>query len=204
MGGIVVDRQSSILLRPFLSKGFTLIEMVIGIVAFSAVLTIILSVVSPQAVRSVDPIFNVRAAELAQSVLNEISSKSFDENSSRVGGAVRCNEDFDDDDLFTTNSLGERGCSAILGPDLGENDREHFDDVDDYHGLNVVVNSFGDQILLDGQDLYAGFGINVTVFYDSNMDGIDDGVVGPRKLISISVETPIGDTFDYSVYRSNY
>lgn len=66
--------------------GFTLIEMVIGIVAFSAVLTIIIGVLAPQATRSVDPIFNVRASELAQSLFNEISAKTFDESSNQTGG----------------------------------------------------------------------------------------------------------------------
>ncbi|UAA39097.1 type II secretion system protein [Paraneptunicella aestuarii] len=187
-------------------RGFTLIEMVIGIVAFSAVLTIILSVVTPQAVRSVDPIFNVRAAELAQSTLNEISSKFFDENSNRTGGVIRCHEDFDGDGAYDNNALKETECTApaSLGPDLGENDREAYDDVDDYDGLNVIVNSFGDSIEQNGQDLYAGFGILVSVFYDQNMDGIDDGAIGSLKLIRIVVTTPVGDSYTYSVYRSNY
>lgn len=187
-------------------RGFTLIEMVIGIVAFSAVLTIILSVVTPQAVRSVDPIFNVRAAELAQSTLNEISSKSFDENSNRTGGVIRCHEDFDGDGAYDNSALKEVECTepALLGPDLGENDREAYDDVDDYDGLNVIVNSFGDSIVQDGQDLYAGFGILVSVFYDQNMDGIDDNAIGSLKHIRIVVTTPLGDSYTYSVYRSNY
>lgn len=91
-----------------------------------------------------------------------------------------------------------------MGTDAGEVDRELFDDVDDYDGLNVVVNSFGDTVLIDGQDLYAGFSLLVNVFYDANYDGIDDGVIGPRKLITITVTTPLNQTFIFSTYRSNF
>ena len=51
-------------------KGFTLIEMVIGIVVFSIALTLFTSLIVPQVIRSVDPIFQVRASELGQ-VLNQ-------------------------------------------------------------------------------------------------------------------------------------
>ncbi|MFT6209390.1 MAG: MSHA pilin protein MshD, partial [Colwellia sp.] len=74
-------------------RGFTLIELVVGIVVFSIALMLFTSLIVPQAVRSVDPIFQVRATELAQSLINEIVSKPFDENSNRTGGTARCNED---------------------------------------------------------------------------------------------------------------
>ena len=188
--------------------GFTLIEMVMGIVAFSVVLTIIIGVLSPQATRSVTPIMNVRASELAQSLYNEISAKAFDENSGRGGANVRCNEDLDGDLAFT--SPGEIACSAVLGPDAGEaGNKELFDDVDDYHGFSAVVNSFNDVVSQDGSDLYAGFGVSITVFYDGNFDGVDDLISDPtatgrHKLITINITTPLGQTFVYSAYRSNY
>lgn len=204
MQGFVVVRSKAHFLSKAISTGFTLIEMVIGIVAFSAVLTIVIGVISPQATRSVDPIFNVRAAELAQSLFNEISAKSFDENSSRGGGSIRCNDDLDGDDLFT--SPGEIACTTTMGPDDATelSDREFYDDVDDYDGLNVVANSFGDAVIIDGRDLYAGFNLSVRVFYDADFNGADDGAVGTHKLINITVTTPLGQSMVFSAYRSNY
>jgi len=197
----VVDQQNK-------SIGFTLIEMVIGIVAFSVVLTIIIGVLSPQATRSVTPIMNVRASELAQSLYNEISAKAFDENSGRAGSIVRCNEDLDGDSAF--DGPGEMACSNVMGPDAGEaGDKELFDDVDDYHGFSAIVNSFSDVVSQDGRDLYAGFGVSITVFYDGDFDGDDDlledpNAIGRHKLVTINVTTPLGQTFVYSTYRSNY
>ena len=72
-------------------KGFTLIELVIGMLVFAIAMTFFISLIVPQATRSIDPIFQVRATELGQSLLNEISGKSFDENSSR-NTSQRCGD----------------------------------------------------------------------------------------------------------------
>lgn len=184
------------------SRGFTLIELVIGIVVFAIAISLFLSLIVPQARRSVDPILQVRASELAQSLMSEIASKSFDENSSRNGGTNRCNEN--------ANPCTE---SSALGFD-GSETRNVYNDVDDYSGLNQngagIQNSFGTSITLNGADLYLGFSASVTVFYDDNMDGIDDAIVGGTayigntKLIQITVSTPTGENLIFSSYRSNY
>lgn len=172
-------------------KGFTLIELVIGIVLFSIVLVIVTSLIIPQARRSVDPIMQVRAAELAQTMLSEIRSRSFDENSDRVNGLIRCGEDLIDD-------TAERGCTAEgdFGPD--SESRSQFDDVDDYHGLNVIANSLGNNIEIGGVNLYQGFSISVTVEY-ANL-----GTVVDSKLITVTVTTPTGVDLVFSSYRSNF
>lgn len=177
--------------------GFTLLEMVMGIVAFSVVMTIIIGVLAPQATRSADPIFQVRATELAQSLFNEISAKSFDENSDRTGGNIRCGDD------------GAATCTlpANLGPDspggLTEG-REDFNDIDDYNGLTGVANSFGNAILVDGEDLYAGYAVAIAVFYDANFDGIDDNAIGRQKLIQVTVTMPNTESLLFTTYRSNF
>jgi MSHA pilin protein MshD len=179
------------------SLGFTLIELVVGIVVFAIALTLFSSLLVPQAIKSIDPIYQVRATELAQSLLNEISAKSFDENSSRSGGLLRCNE------------VGALPCTAIanLGPDAGET-RENFNDVDDYHNLSEIdgdiLNSLGESISIGGIGLYQGFQANVSVLYDDDVDGIDDGVIGNRKLIIVSLVTPNDEVIVFSTYRNNY
>jgi MSHA pilin protein MshD len=174
-------------------SGFTLIELVIGIVVFSIALTLFTSLIVPQAIRSVDPIFQVRAAELGQSLINEITSKSFDEKSDRTGGATICD----------ATCIG----SINLGPDSGES-RANFDDVDDYDGLNVsdgnIKNSLNETTILNGNNIYQGFSLNVSVVYDAAMDGTADTVAGNTKLITVTVTTPNDEDIIFSSFRSNY
>lgn len=184
-------------------SGFTLIELVIGIMVFAIAMSLFISLIVPQARQSVDPILQVRASELAQSLMSEIASKAFDENSQRTGSNARCNES------------GNPVCtqSSQLGNDLGEN-RNTYNDVDDYNGLNAsgnnIQNGFGAAITLDGRVLYEGFTVNVRVFYDDDMDGIDDALasgatyIGNSKLIRLTITTPSGDDMVFSSYRSNY
>lgn len=177
------------------ANGFTLIELVVGMVVFSVVMLIVINLVATQSRRSIDPIWQVRATELASSMTSEIMSKAFDEVSTALTGNQRCNE-------------GGSTCtaSANLGPD-GES-RDEFDDVDDYHGLNEasgnILNTLGTPMLVDGEPLYKGFSASVSVFYDNNLDGVDDGVVGNAKLIVITVTTPDNEAIRFSRYRWNF
>lgn len=174
-------------------EGFTLIELVIGIIVFSIALVLFTSLIVPQVIRSVDPIFQVRAAELGQSIINEISSKSFDEKSDRTGGSNFC-------DAACIGSIN-------LGPD-GSETRANFDDVDDYHGLNEsgggIKNTLGESTILNDNNLYEGFTLRVSVVYDADMDGTADTVVSNTKLITVTVTTPNDEDIIFSTFRSNY
>lgn len=185
------------------SKGFTLIELVIGIMVFTIALVSFMSLIVPQATRSIDPIFQVRAAELGQSLLNEISSKSFDEQSNRTGGLFRCN---DTSQINCTNS-------EELGDD--NETRDNYNDVDDYKGLVAanenIKNALDSAITLEEKPLYNGFSVAVEVIYDDNMDGIDDAIsqndstyIGNTKLITVTVTTPNNEDIIFSTFRSNY
>lgn len=175
-------------------KGFTLVELVIGIIVFSIVLAIITSLIVPQAVRSVDPIYQVRATELAQSLLNEITAKSFDENSDRSGGSARCND------------VGELACTSASNLGAEEPGRDNFDDVDDY--INFDFSLDGPSVLVANQSLYQGFNAQVSVIYDGNFDGdYDDGNLPAEqnaKLITVVVTTPSAETLTFAAYRSNF
>ncbi|GAA0856549.1 type II secretion system protein [Aliiglaciecola litoralis] len=191
--------------------GFTLIEMIVGIVIFGIALSLVTTLIFPQARRSVDPIMQVRATELAGTLLREISAKAFDENSR---GSIRCNDDLNADGDF--NDAGEIACTAAsdLGPEPGESrtaSQSNFDDVDDYNGLvqgagqadPIIRNSLGEVLVVDGQTLYAGFSVSVSVVYDGNMDGVAD-INQTAKLITVNVNTPGGETLQFARYRSNY
>lgn len=188
------------------SKGFTLIEMVIGIIVFGVALTLITSFLLPQSARSIDPIYQARATELAQSLLNEISAKSFDENSDRSGGAVRCGEDMDGDGI-----IDECTAPAALGLDGTEDcsDRDSFNDVDDYFCINnmdavTLLNTPDRPMHTSVQPLYQDFLVTVEGFYDANMDGVDDAAISELKLIRVRVTTPNNETLDFATYRGNY
>ncbi|MFT6896116.1 MAG: MSHA pilin protein MshD [Paraglaciecola sp.] len=176
------------------ASGFTLIELVIGMVVFAIALSFFSSLILPQITRSVEPIFLVRATELAQSLLNEISGRAFDEQSSRNGSPLRCGES------------GAEVCTEPdnLGFDSGES-RATFNDVDDYHGLNEtgggILSAGGGN---DSNNLYQGYTANVSVVYDQNMDGHNDGTVGNSKLITVTVSTPNDEDLVFATYRSNF
>ena len=195
------------LVRISKNQGFTLIELIAGIVVFGVALAIVTSLVANQSRQSIDPIWQVRAVELGQSLLNEINAKAFDENADLLGGFDRCNE----------ITLCSR--SLQLGVDDAES-RAAFDDVDDYHGLDAtggdILNSLGERLVSTERNLYEGFRAQVVVFYDDNLDGINDDdldqdgnldtgtLIGNRKLIQITIQTPAGDSISLSFVKANF
>jgi MSHA pilin protein MshD len=182
------------------TSGFTLIELVIGIIVFSIALVMFTSLIVPQAIKSVDPIFQVRASELGQSLINEIAGKSFDEESDRIGGSILCSAIIAPICTASTNLTAEEGTG----------NRQNFDDVDDYNGFTMptvdgkFTNTIGDELALDGTSLYAGFTVSVTVAYDADMDGIPDTAIGNTKSITVTVTTPNDEQINFSTFRSNY
>lgn len=190
-------------------SGFTLVEMIAGIVVFGVVLGIIATIIIPQSRQGFDPMWQIRAVELSQSLVNEIEAKAFDQQSDFVGGMVRCNE--------TTASACT--LSGNLGPDAGET-RATFNDVDDYHGLVLsnaaIADAQGFTPLINGEAMYEGFTAAVVVMYDDNLNGINDDdlnndnvldtgtLVGNTKVITIVISTPIGDQITSSFVRRNF
>ena len=177
-------------------RGFSLIELIAGIVAFSAVMVVVITLVINQSRQSIDPIWQTRASELAQSLASEISSRAFDENSTISGGFERC---------------GDTGNCSAVGPDSGEVDgngsaiRSLFDDVDDYDGLiesaGTISDALGDQIVLSGDSLYTGFSTQVSVSYDATLYPANPGGV---KRIDITVTTPGNQDIHFAFYRWDY
>ncbi|MFT4731837.1 MAG: MSHA pilin protein MshD [Gammaproteobacteria bacterium] len=188
-------------------RAFTLIELIVGIVIFAVAMVFVISVLQPQVKKGIDPIWQVRAASLGQSLSSEIRAKSFDQFSNRVGGMDRCNES-----VSCTTSSG-------LGPDSSEN-RGSFNDVDDYDGLDVtgaaILNSLGLTTNVNGINIYAGFRAQVSVFYDQNLDGINDDdldqdgsldsgtLVANKKLVTVTITTPGGERITMTSIKGNF
>jgi len=175
-------------------QGFTLIEIIVGIVVLSIAFSIFTSLIYPLANQSAKQVHQIKAAELGQSMINEIIAKAFDENSDKSGGVYRCGES------------GETACSSTMGPEGSEAEesekREQFDDVDDYNNLLIIKNSLGDSL----NDIYVGYQINVKVINDSDYDGDHDDADNnfTAKLITVTVTTPQGVDFVFAVYRVNF
>ena len=168
--------------------GFTLIELVVVIVVLAVALTGVTLAINQAVQHSPDALVQTRAMELAQTYLDEIFTKRYDENSGQ-GGLPRC-------DSSDTNALT---CSASLGSEEGTN-RASFDDVDDYDGLNEQPPTS----LLDGSNLnnYDSYGVQIAVVYA----GSELGFASNRraKRITINITTPLGNTLPVSVYRVNF
>ena len=183
-------------MRALKVKGFTLIELIIGIVMFAIALSIITALIAPQAKKSAEPIIALRASEFGQSLMNEIQSKSFDEHSDRSAPFRRCGE----------TTLGAEPCTAEgdLGVDnlgAGLETRTSYNDVDDYIALSnqPITNSLG-EVLSE----YSDFNLVVTVEYDSDFNEltINDGTT--FKRITIEVTSPLGEVYGFSAYKGNY
>jgi MSHA pilin protein MshD len=171
-----------------IARGFTLIETIVGIVVLSLSFAVLSTLLYPLAHQSAEQVHQIRAAELGQSMINEILGKAFDDNSDMSGGYLRCSE------------ASAPACSEHDDFDDGES-RENYDDVDDYNGLTALENSEG--ATLEG---YTGFSLLVTVVYDGDFNGVDDeSNANPvAKLITVMITTPQDFDFVFSVYRTNF
>ncbi|QTH63187.1 type II secretion system protein [Psychrosphaera ytuae] len=180
-------------------RGFTLVEMVVGITALSVALLLLTGVLVPQAERSTDPWFQVRSAELAQSLMNEINARSFDENSSRTGGQTRCNESSGPacTNIPTTCPTNTSASKSWVE----ENSRDLYDDVDDFHCFEAsgdTITNIEDQALIN---VYKEFSVSVRVVYAGSDLGLSNQLA---KRITVSVTPPRGSIVNYTTYRTNY
>lgn len=172
-----------------MTTGFTLIELIIGVVVLAFAFSLIATLIYPQAIRSAEPVLQVRAANLAQAFIDEIQAKAFDENSSQSGGDLRCGE------------TGAPPCSATLGPD-GET-RDRFDDVDDYHQLQLTQPNLADVLGASLADDYRGFSYAISVCY-SDVQGTCSSAVTTFKRVTVSLATSQSQDFVFSYVKGNY
>jgi MSHA pilin protein MshD len=169
------------------TKGFTLVEMIAGIVIMAMAMTALTTTLFPQASGSVDPVYQVRAAELGQSLINEIMGKAFDENTNLSAG-LRCDE------------VGGEPCTGV-GKDGVESTAGTFDDVDDYNDYDETAAQLDDASLYSA--LYKNFTFTVTVIYDGDYDGVSD-TIRVAKRVEVVVTTPGGQAFKFAAYKGNY
>lgn len=173
------------------NQGFTLLEIIVGMVVSAISLTMLYSLVYPQIVRGVEPMLQARAAELGQAIMEEILAKPYDERSP-TGGVPPCSP-----------------CTAAadLGTDSGEDARAKFDDVDDFDSLCSAQQSVA-QILGAAASGFENFRMQSCVFYDGNYDGIADSNENAKR-INVAVYPPslsggLAAPVRFSAYRGNF
>ena len=184
-------------------RGFTLIEFVVGIVLLAIALTGILGLLVNQAPQSVDPVQQVRAAQLAQRILNEVLQKSFDEHSDHNGGRFRCGE------TVGTPPVIYPACTPVAdyGPDGGEARPYAFNDVDDFDtaGNWVDANQFT-QTNAEGvsDQEYRHYQVRIVVTPDTLFGSPGLGAESIGKRVALTVRLPDGSELAFALYRGNY
>jgi MSHA pilin protein MshD len=175
------------------SNGFTLVEMILTIVILAIALVSIAGMVSLGISNSANTLIEARATALAESYLDEVMGRRFDERSAASGRSP----------CFTLG--GGRPCSTTMGPDGGETSRDRYDDVDDYHNFSEGDGVPG-QPIADAEgntrSEYENFNIGITVAYAGADFGLDATYA---KLITVTVTTrDMAEGWQFSVYKGNY
>ena len=190
-------------------RGFTLIEIIIGIVVLSIALTGGLSLLISQVDAYRDPLIKEKSVQIAKRVVHEIQIRAYDEKSDIGGGIFRCSE--------TVGGISR--CSAEYGTDdPGELMLDTLDDVDDFDTAKLcpklsgsyscsenylpVVYFFSDAADEAAQkkynDYYAGFLVKIEV-----VPAEISGDAYSAKKITVTVRQSDGLEIEYSFIKAN-
>lgn len=168
----------------FYSNAYSLIELVISIALSSIVIVVFYSFFSNAQKQSSDSVLHFKAAELAQTYLEEINLKSYDDFSP-TGNAIRC------------DSLPSLPCSIILGPEVSEL-RTNYDDVDDFNNLSEQppVDANGNT-----RQGYSSYQVSIQVSYAGGDFALPSTSL---KKIQVTIIAPQGEVFVFSQYKGNF
>lgn len=180
--------------------GFTLIEIIVGMVTLSIAMGIFFNMIGPAERESADKIHQIKAAELGQAMLDEILGRAFDHHSDHTGSVWRCNEDDQDDCTVEAEFGPEDGGGTVpnVRDDDDEDDRSLFNDVDDYHGYSSLTTATNNAL----DSGYNDFVINVEVSYQGTLINLSDDSLA--KLIVVTITTPLGQDLEFSGFKSNF
>ncbi|MEZ8235462.1 prepilin-type N-terminal cleavage/methylation domain-containing protein [Vibrio splendidus] len=190
------------------SRGFTLIESIVAIIVLGIAMVTISSFLAPQVASSADPQYQNRSVALGQSLMNQILARGFDHHSDFDGGVMRCG-DFD-----YSACTGHGSLRADIDDGEQKGKPATFNDVDDYIGcwytaatqsacLSSTTNELANILDEEIKDSYANFRVEVSVFYDQNMDGVDDEVIGNLKRVELNIFAG-NNQYTLIAYKGNY
>ena len=204
-------------------RGFTLIEIIIGIVVLSIALTGGLSLLISQVDAYRDPLIKEKSVQIAKRVVHEIQIRAYDEKSDIGGGIFRCSETVGGISLGDCSAKCSAKCSAETeyGTDSGELMLDTLDDVDDFDTAKLclslklsgsyscsdnnylpVVYFFSDAADKAApkkyNDYYAGFLVKIEVV-PAKISGDADSA----KKITVTVRQSDGLEIEYSFIKAN-
>ena len=171
------------------ARGFTLIEIVVGIVVLAVAMTIVTGVFLPQANKMTTPMYQIKATALGKSIMNQVLIRYYDELNVSSGSFSPC----------TT-------CSSVLGTD-GSEDRNNpsaFNDVDDY---NVYCSSNHRTTLALFTTEYPSYGVQicVTLAADNFAPSIPVNTSNNvAKRIELTVFMPNNEEITFTSFKGNY
>ena len=208
----------------FHQKGISLIELIIFIVILSIALTAITLIYINTTRYSADPLVRIRAVELAQSTLEEILLKAYDDSSAVGGGCVRFPSGSSRCPVSNPDATSQT--LATFGAEEGAANRTNFNDVDDFHNLSYCgtgatahsscTNACNTMVDESGTDIateYAGFAVCIRLSFaggtgteiSNGAPGVtSDVLLNDAKRIDIIVTDPLNSEIGLSAYRLNF
>lgn len=156
-------------------RGVTLIELIIAIVIVSVAMVGIYSVMTTTLLHSADPIIEKQLISIAESLMDEIQAKDFEDAYSQ--------------------------CTASTTPSCNANsltDRPNYNDVSDYNGFTMNGIYAVDGTAISGLSAYS---VSVTVDSTATLGGLS----GSSQVKRIAVTVTNGaETFTLEGYRTKY
>ncbi len=141
-------------------------------------LTMMATMLFPQADRAAETLHRMRATELAESVMNEVWSKAFDPNTGN-GGVPAC------------SATASNACDYTIG--ATSSPRNQFDNLNDYNGMTQSANMLNSN--QSYADVYPNYQLAVQIIGNA---------ANQTKHIVIRVTTPSNETIRFDAIRSNY
>ncbi|TDP32743.1 MSHA pilin protein MshD [Idiomarina aquatica] len=172
-------------------RGFTLIEIIVGIVTLGIALVVLSTLLFPQAPRSAGPLLQARASALGQMFINEVMGKAFDESSDMSGGYTRCS------DSGTCTAPGALGAEEAT--------RSNYDDVDDFNGLSTQAGDEIDGVLLQGgvNERFQNFSFAISVAYSDGSAQVQSTVTR-FKRVDVTISAPNSQEFHFTAVKGDY
>ena len=175
-------------------RGFTLVELVVGIVVLAVAMMIMNTMLISQSKDALEPLYRLRASQLGQSIMQNILTRAYDESSDHNGGLYRCGEIWP---VLTPPALVDCTVVANYGPDGGiEASPPFFNDVDDFITAGFVpAVDYGDVLGGDLASQYTNYAVNIEVVIV---------VADNNKRVSVVIRTPSGEEIRFSALKGNY
>ncbi len=179
-------------------RGFTLVELVVGIVVLAIAMIIMNTLLISQSKDALEPLYRLRASQLGQGIMQDVLARAYDEQSDHNGGLYRCSEVWDSDNIL-------HPCTTLAGfgvdHESGESEGEHqnFNDVDDFitDGFQPA-SDYGDILGDDLSSQYNNYYIDIAVEFFNINNGNDS------KKIIITIKTPSNEELRFSALKGNY